>query len=115
MAFLAPIDLEREFEQKGRGLCSLHDLLCLPMQRLSLERDGTAVHPSCLATLSHAYTAIPVGQASSGNSTTYSAEMIREKQLRAIKLGRSGGYRIRRSDLHELLRQRETREADDLS
>ena len=33
---------------------------------------------------------------------------IREKQLRAVKLGRRGGYRIRRSDLHEFLRKRET-------
>ncbi len=40
---------------------------------------------------------------------------IREKQLRAIKLGRRGGYRIRRSDLNEFLRKRETIEDDDLS
>jgi excisionase family DNA binding protein len=33
---------------------------------------------------------------------------IREKQLRAVKLGRRGGYRIRRSDLDEFLRKRET-------
>jgi excisionase family DNA binding protein len=33
---------------------------------------------------------------------------IREKQLRAIKLGRRGGYRVRRSDLDEFLRKRET-------
>lgn len=38
---------------------------------------------------------------------------IREKQLRAIKLGRRGGYRIRRSDLNEFLRKRETIEDDD--
>lgn len=37
---------------------------------------------------------------------------IREKQLRAIKLGRRGGYRIRRSDLNEFLRKRETIEDD---
>ncbi len=61
MAFLAPIDLEREFEK--------------PTVRKS----------------------------------------IREKQLRAIKLGRRGGYRIRRSDLHEFLRKRETIKDDDLS
>ncbi len=40
---------------------------------------------------------------------------IREKQLRAMKLGRRGGYRIRRSDLHEFLRKRETIKDDDLS
>jgi excisionase family DNA binding protein len=33
---------------------------------------------------------------------------IREKQLRAVKLGRRGGYRIRRSNLDEFLRKRET-------
>jgi excisionase family DNA binding protein len=38
---------------------------------------------------------------------------IRERQLRAIKLGRRGGYRIRRSDLNEFLRKRETIEDDD--
>ena len=37
---------------------------------------------------------------------------IREKQLRAIKLGRRGGYRIRRSDLNEFLRKRETIDDD---
>ena len=40
---------------------------------------------------------------------------IREKQLRAVKLGRRGGYRIRRSDLNEFLRKRETIQDDDLS
>ena len=40
---------------------------------------------------------------------------IREKQLRAIKLGRREGYRIRRSDLHEYLRKRETIKDDELS
>jgi excisionase family DNA binding protein len=40
---------------------------------------------------------------------------IREKQLRAIKLGRRGGYRIRRSDLNEFLRKRETIDDDDIS
>jgi excisionase family DNA binding protein len=40
---------------------------------------------------------------------------IREKQLRAIKLGRRGGYRIRHSDLNEFLRKRETIKNDDLS
>lgn len=40
---------------------------------------------------------------------------IRGKQLRAIKLGRRGGYRIRRSDLDEFLRKRETiQDHDDL-
>jgi excisionase family DNA binding protein len=38
---------------------------------------------------------------------------IREKQLRAIKLGRRGGYRIRRSDFNEFLRKRETIEDND--
>lgn len=38
---------------------------------------------------------------------------IREKQLRAIKLGRRGGYRIRRSDLNEFLRKRETIQDND--
>ncbi len=33
---------------------------------------------------------------------------IREKQLKALNLGRRGGYRIRRSDLDEFLRKRET-------
>jgi excisionase family DNA binding protein len=33
---------------------------------------------------------------------------IREKQLRAVKLGRRGGYRVRRSALDEFLRKRET-------
>lgn len=33
---------------------------------------------------------------------------IREKQLRAVKLGRRGGYRVRRSALEEFLRKRET-------
>ena len=40
---------------------------------------------------------------------------IREKQLRAIKLGRREGYRIRRADLHEYLRKRETIKDDELS
>lgn len=40
---------------------------------------------------------------------------IREKQLRAVKLGRRGGYRIRRSDFHEFLRKRETIQDDDIS
>ena len=40
---------------------------------------------------------------------------VREKQLRAIQLGRRGGYRIRRSDLHEFLRKRETIQDDDIS
>lgn len=40
---------------------------------------------------------------------------IREKQLRAVKLGRRGGYRIRRSDLNEFLRKRETIQGDDIS
>jgi len=40
---------------------------------------------------------------------------IREKQLRASKLGRRGGYHIRRSDLHEFLRKRETIKVDELS
>ncbi len=40
---------------------------------------------------------------------------IREKQLRAVKLGRRGGYRIRRSDLNEFLRKRETIQDDDIS
>ncbi|WP_157507497.1 helix-turn-helix domain-containing protein [Ktedonobacter racemifer] len=30
---------------------------------------------------------------------------IREKQLRALQVGRRGGYRIRRSDFHELRAQ----------
>jgi excisionase family DNA binding protein len=38
---------------------------------------------------------------------------IREKQLRAIKLGRRGGYRIRRSGLDEFLRKRETIQDND--
>jgi excisionase family DNA binding protein len=38
---------------------------------------------------------------------------IREKQLRAVKLGRRGGYRIRRSDLDAFLRKRETIQDDD--
>jgi excisionase family DNA binding protein len=38
---------------------------------------------------------------------------IREKQLRAVMLGRRGGYRIRRSDLNEFLRKRETIQGDD--
>lgn len=38
---------------------------------------------------------------------------IREKQLRAVNLGRRGGYRIRRSDLNEFLRKRETIQGDD--
>jgi excisionase family DNA binding protein len=38
---------------------------------------------------------------------------IREKQLRAVKLGRRGGYRIRRSHLDEFLRKRETIQDDD--
>ncbi len=33
---------------------------------------------------------------------------IREKQLNAVNLGRRGGYRIRRSDLEQFLRKRET-------
>jgi excisionase family DNA binding protein len=33
---------------------------------------------------------------------------IREKQLKAVNLGRRGGYRIRHSDLNEFLRKRET-------
>ena len=37
---------------------------------------------------------------------------IREKQLRAIKLGRRGGYRVRRSALDEFLRKRETIQDD---
>lgn len=40
---------------------------------------------------------------------------IREKQLRAVKLGRRGGYRIRRSDLHEFLRKRDTIQDEDIS
>jgi excisionase family DNA binding protein len=41
---------------------------------------------------------------------------IREKQLNAVNLGRRGGYRIRRSDLDEFLRKRETiKDNDDLS
>lgn len=38
---------------------------------------------------------------------------IREKQLRAIKLGRRGGYRVRRSALDEFLRKRETIQDND--
>jgi excisionase family DNA binding protein len=38
---------------------------------------------------------------------------IREKQLNAVNLGRRGGYRIRRSDLNEFLRKRETIQDDD--
>jgi excisionase family DNA binding protein len=38
---------------------------------------------------------------------------IREKQLRAVKLGQRGGYRIRRSDLDEFLRKRETIQDND--
>jgi excisionase family DNA binding protein len=37
---------------------------------------------------------------------------IREKQLNAVNLGRRGGYRIRRSDLNEFLRKRETIQDD---
>lgn len=40
---------------------------------------------------------------------------IREKQLKAVSLGRRGGYRIRRSDLEEFLRKRETIQDDDIS
>jgi excisionase family DNA binding protein len=41
---------------------------------------------------------------------------IREKQLRAVNLGRRGGYRIRRSDLNEFLRKRDTiQDNDDIS
>jgi excisionase family DNA binding protein len=40
---------------------------------------------------------------------------IREKRLRALKLGRRGGYRIQRSDSHKFLRKRETIKDDDLS
>jgi excisionase family DNA binding protein len=41
---------------------------------------------------------------------------IREKQLNAVNLGRRGGYRIRRSDLNEFLRKRETIQGhDDIS
>lgn len=40
---------------------------------------------------------------------------IREKQLRAVKLGRRGGYRVRRSALEEFLRKRETIHDDDIS
>ncbi len=40
---------------------------------------------------------------------------IREKQLRAMKLGRRGGYRIRCSDFNEFLRKREMIKDDDLS
>jgi excisionase family DNA binding protein len=41
---------------------------------------------------------------------------IREKQLKALNLGRRGGYRIRRSDLDEFLRKRETiQDHDDIS
>ena len=40
---------------------------------------------------------------------------IREKQLRAVKSGQRGGYRIRRSDLNEFLRKRETIQDDDIS
>ncbi len=38
---------------------------------------------------------------------------IREKQLNAVNLGRRGGYRIRRSDLNEFLRKRETIQGND--
>lgn len=40
---------------------------------------------------------------------------IREKQLKAVSLGRRGGYRIRRSDFEEFLRKRETIRDDDSS
>jgi excisionase family DNA binding protein len=39
---------------------------------------------------------------------------IREKQLKALNLGRRGGYRIRRSDLEEFLRKRETIKDNDV-
>ncbi|EFH84507.1 hypothetical protein Krac_5571 [Ktedonobacter racemifer DSM 44963] len=54
---------------------SLHDVRCLPMQNISSEREGITARPSCLSPRSHAYTAIPVEQASSGHSTTYRSEM----------------------------------------
>ncbi|WP_201391069.1 helix-turn-helix domain-containing protein [Ktedonobacter sp. SOSP1-85] len=42
-------------------------------------------------------------------------QWIREKQLQAVNSGRRGGYRIRRSDVHEFLRKRETIQDDDSS
>ena len=37
---------------------------------------------------------------------------IRERQLKAVSLGRRGGYRIRRAALDEFMRSRETMQDD---
>ncbi len=45
MTLLAPIDLQGQFEKKGRRPGSFHDLLYLPMQYISSEKDGQQSRP----------------------------------------------------------------------